>query len=205
MLALVIVIVIILAWFAGRIWWRAHVKIRGQTRIFGMAQSRADATGKPLVVVGDPAAPNTFNAWFGAGYGCGDLCVDSNGAPSCPVDKRKRALILDWLLEQADNSAVIFESEVLMYVPVKELKQTINELYRVSGGDLFSSHSNVIDVEEYATTGSRQPVRAFDLFRTRFTGASARVFTAYPPFARGYEWFEFEGKGYDAQASGSAF
>ena len=196
MLAVVAVLTVILICTVARIWRRARVKIRGQVRIFAAAQRRADDTGKPLVVFGDPVAPHTFNSWFGAGYGCGDLCVDANGAPSCPPGRRERALILDWLLGQPDDSAVIFESEVLLYVPERELRRMVDEMFRVSGGDLFSSHSNAVDVEAYAVTGERQPVRGLDLLimkpRTRITGVK-RVFTAYPPFAGGYEWIEFYG------------
>jgi len=198
-LAIILVLVILLVAVSRR----ADTKKRGQGIIYEMARTRAATTGKPLVVVGDPAAPNTLNSWFGAGYGCGDLCIDSNGAPSCPAGRRRRALLLDWLRAQPDDSAVIFESEVLMYVPRGELAETLDHLYRVSGGDLFSSHSNAIDVAAYAETGLRQAPRLFDLHRLRRTGASARVFLWYPPFDEGYGWVEFTDKAYDRQKAGS--
>jgi hypothetical protein len=197
-------LVVLLIAAAVHIGWRARTKKAGQRAIYRMASARALATGKPLVVVGDPAPPCTLNAWFGPGYGCGDLCVDAGGAPSCPPAKRRRALVLDWLREQPADSAVIFESEVLMFVPPGEVRETIGELYRVSGGDLFSSHSNAVNVARYAVTGQRQKPRALDLFRFRFSGAFPRVFLWYPPFDPGYGWVEFPGKGYDRTAAGSA-
>jgi hypothetical protein len=180
---------------------RALKKIRGQGAIYAMAARRAGETGKRLVVFGDPRAPNTLNSWFGAGYGCGDVCVDSNGAPSCEAGVK--SLVLDWLIEQPDNSAVIFESEVLMYVPLSELAFTQAEMQRVAGNDIYSSHSNIIDSAAYAETGERQPVRAFDVFRMRHMGPTARAATAFPPF-HDYSWVEFDGKRYNAKAAGSA-
>jgi hypothetical protein len=165
---------------------RALKKIRGQSAVYAMAMRRAGETGKPLAVFGDPTAPKTLNARYGAGYGCGDVCIDLNGAPGCATGVKSS--ILDWLLDQADNSAVIFESEVLEYIPDKELSVTLSEMRRVSGGDLFASHSNVIDSATYADTGELQPVRAFDVFRMRYLmGDTVRRVKAFPPF-HNYEW-----------------
>ncbi len=183
-------------------YWRAMKKIRGQGAVYAMAARRAGETKKRLVVFGDPRAPNTLNSWFGAGYGCGDVCVDSNGAPSC--ESGVKSLILDWLVGQPDNSAVIFESEVLMYVPLAELAFTQAEMQRVAGNDIYSSHSNIIDAAEYAETGEKQPVRTFDVFRMRRMGETARAAKAYPPFHQ-YEWEEFAGKPYNPIKGGSAY
>jgi hypothetical protein len=98
---------------------------------------------------------------------------------------------------------VIFESEVLECVPRGELAATISEMHRVSGGDLFASHNNVIDAAAYAASGERQPVRDLDVWRMRRMGVTARVAIAFPPF-HNYEWIEFTDKAYDAHRSGSA-
>lgn len=169
--------------------WRGRIKKCAQALVYAEAERRARATGKPLVVVGDPAAPQTLNFIFGAGNGCGDLCVDVAGAPGCP---RSAALpVLAWLRAQPPDSAVIFESEVLIYVPPAELAPTIDELFRVSGGDLFSVHSNAIDSLAYAASGLPPRPRLWlapSRFLT-FDPAFLRAFVAYPPHDR-YAWIE---------------
>ena len=182
--ALTVIFILILAgtaWTAGR----GFNKIVGQSAIYAMAARRAGATGKPLVVVGAPRAKHTLNAYFGCGYGCGDLCVDINGAPGCPAEAEMP--IQEWLAQQPDDSAVIFESEVLMFVPEAELELTIAELKRVSGGDLFASHSNIINLPRYVATGEKQPVSRFNHRRMKFFKRAPRAFTEFPPFGK-YKW-----------------
>lgn len=184
--------------------WRARCKLAGQRAVYALASARARATGKPLVVVGDPAAPGTLNAVFGAGYGCGDLCVDVAGAPSCP--RALAAPVLEWARSAPDDSAVVFESEVLMYVPREELAETLRELRRASGGDLFSAHSNVVNAAAYARDGIsllkdgrrpdlRREPRLFDVVRlalpTPGHAGVKRAFYEYPPFSDRYAWVEF--------------
>lgn len=171
--------------------WRGRVKTQAQRLLYAAAERRAQATGKPLVVVGDPTAPRTLNSFFGAGNGCGDLCVDIAGAPGCP--RAVAAPVLDWLRLQPDDSAVIFESEVLIYVPAAELETTIDELFRVSGGDLFAAHSNAVNSLRYTRTGAPQPVRNW-LARSRFLTfdrSFLRAFVAYPPHGA-YSWVELD-------------
>jgi len=165
---------------------RGFNKVVGQAAIYAMAARCAGATGKPLVVVGAPHAKRTLNAYFGCGYGCGDLCVDINGAPGCPAEAKMP--IQEWLAQQRDDSAVIFESEVLLFVPEAELELTIAELERVSGGDLFASHSNVINLPRYVATGKKQPVSRFNHRRMKFfKPRPLHVFTEFPPFGK-YKW-----------------
>jgi hypothetical protein len=170
------------AWFIGR----GFNKVVGQAAIYAMASHCAGRTGKPLVVVGAPGAPRTLNAYFGCGHGCGDLCVDIAGAPGCPAAIKMP--IQEWLAQQPDDSAVIFESEVLMYIPDAELEPTIAELERVSGGDLFASHSNSINLPKYVATGAKQHVNAFNTQRMKLVKPRPRrVFTEFPPFGE-YRW-----------------
>ena len=135
--------------------YRARCKLDGQRAVYALAAARARATKKPLVVVGDPRAPKTLNAAFGPGYGCGDLCVDIAGAPSCP--RALAAPVLEWARRAADDSVVVFESEVLMYVPRAELAATLRELRRVSGGDLFSSGTATAPWSTPARCGAHRP------------------------------------------------
>lgn len=190
MLALLIISVMLVAYHT----YRARCKLDGQRAVYALAEARARATGKPLVVVGDPRAPKTLNAAFGPGYGCGDLCVDIAGAPSCP--RALAAPVLEWARRARDNSAVVFESEVLMYVPRAELAATLRELRRASGGDLFSAHSNVVDPRALRRSGARaQPrPRLLDVARLALPlpghAGVRRAFYSYPPYGR-YEWVEF--------------
>lgn len=180
--ALILTLTAVAAWFIER----GFNKVVGQAAIYAEAARRAGQTGKRLVVVGAPHAPRTLNAYIGCGHGCGDLCVDIDGAPGCP--NVAKMPVQEWLAQQPDDSAVIFESEVLMYLPDAELGPTIEELKRVSGGDLFASHSSVINLPRYAATGRRQPVSALNTHRMRLARPHPRrLFTEFPPFGE-YRW-----------------
>lgn len=177
---------------------RARHKLDGQRRIFTMAKRKARQTGKPLIVVGDPAPPRTLNSAFGAGYDGGDVCIDINGCGTADPTRtlQIKARIQDALRTLPDNSAVIFESEVLEYLQPEDLKLTITDLWRVSGGDLFCAHSNVIDLSAYATTGQRQEPSVFRVWRVRKFGVMMRVFTAFPPF-HNFRYIEYSDKKID--------
>lgn len=181
---------------------RGTKKVRGQRLIFAMAKRRAAETGKPLVVIGDPAPPKTLNALFGAGYGGGDYCIDINGCPSCVEEStvRVKARIQDVLPGLRDNSAVIFESEVLPYISVDEIDGVIAHLWRASGGDLFCSHSNAIDLSRYARTGALQKPSPFHVLRSSKLGAMGRVYYAFPPF-HDFKAVEFTNKKFDREKS----
>ena len=202
-IAIVIVIIILVAALAavyGYMRRRGLKKLRGQRIVFAMAEERARETGKPLVVVGDPAPPKTYNARFGAGYGGGDYCIDINGCESCigTPTKRVKARVQDALRVMQDNSAVIFESEVLPYLPEKEVAGVIAQMMRVSGGDVFCCHSNIIDLHRYASTGEVQDPDPFEVWRTRNFGVMMRVYYAFPPF-HDFKAVEFDGKKFDRE------
>lgn len=165
-------LIAVAAWFIER----GFNKVVGQAAIYAEAARRAGQTDKRLVVVGAPHAPRTLNAYIGCGHGCGDLCVDIDGAPGCP--NVAKMPVQEWLAQQPDDSAVIFESEVLMYLPDAELGPTIEELKRVSGGDLFASHSSVINLPRDGA-----PVSALNTHRMRLARPHPRrLFTEFPPF-----------------------
>jgi hypothetical protein len=64
-------------------------------------------------VIGDPDAG--MHTRLMRAYGCGDVCVDLNGCPKCPV-----TVVADItkgpIPDVADDSAVVFVSCVLEYV-----------------------------------------------------------------------------------------
>lgn len=109
-------------------------KLQHQRRTYHAAYLRARATGKELLVIGDPRAPGTLNSTL-PGYGCGDVCLDLKGC-ACPNSIAADAL--QALRRMANNSAVIYESETLEFVP--DIAPVVREMKRVSGGDLFATH-----------------------------------------------------------------
>jgi hypothetical protein len=80
-----------------------------------MAMERASALGRRLVVIGDPDAG--LHTRLMRAYGCGDVCVDLNGCPRCPV-----TVVADItkgpIADIADDSAVVFVSCVFEYTIV---------------------------------------------------------------------------------------
>ena len=190
-LTILLVLLIVLAYHRER----ARRKITGQRVIFALAKRRALEAKKPLLVVGDPAPPRTYNGIFGPGYGGGDVCVDCNGCPTADPAQtiQIKARIQDVLRALPTNSAVVFESEVLEYLPPEDLEPTIADLWRVSGGDLFTSHSNVIDLDSYCRVGQRQVPSPFRVWNTRRNGGMMRVFTAFPPF-HNFRFIEYPSK-----------
>jgi hypothetical protein len=88
---------------------------------YAAALARARATGRRLVVVGDPHAGMVTRAL--PAYGCGDVCVDLGACPACPVSE---AVNLDTgRTSVPDDSAVVFVSCVLEYVsdPVAAMRE----------------------------------------------------------------------------------
>ena len=61
----------------------ALIRFRERSAAFKSAVERATALGRRLIVIGDPDAG--FHTRLMRAYGCGDVCVDLNGCPQCPV------------------------------------------------------------------------------------------------------------------------
>lgn len=121
--------------------------------LFAAAQARSTATGRPLVVVGDPDA-GAWTRYLGREYGCGSVCTDLNGCPGCPVAipaditqplhlPPNNVIALTQLFPNAGptvdgvgplvppNSAVVYVSCVLEYVP--DPMAGWNEILRMAG------------------------------------------------------------------------
>lgn len=122
---------------------------RFQTRkdLFAAAQRRAVVLGRTLVVVGDPDAG--LHTWLKRAYPCGDVCVDLNGCPACPVQ-----VVADLTRDRlpfTDDSVVVFVSCVLEYVT--DVRGAMEELMRVAGPDnLF-----IVTVQPWTITAALYP------------------------------------------------
>jgi hypothetical protein len=107
----------------------ALIRFRERSLAFRTAAERADALGRRLIVIGDPDAG--FHTRLMRAYGCGDVCVDMNGCPRCPVtvvaDITKKIPGVD------DDSAVVFISCVLEYVV--DLNAALAEILRIAGSN----------------------------------------------------------------------
>jgi hypothetical protein len=99
--------------------------------MFAKALAAKNRTGKPIMVIGDPATDNYSLTKFD--YGCGDLCVDINGCPNC-ANAQTRDINYGFS-DFADNSHVVFVSCTLEYS--NDIYSVYDELMRISGGDLF--------------------------------------------------------------------
>ena len=122
----------------------ALVSRRARRRtVFQLAQDRARATQKPLVVIGNPAG-GVVMQFFGPDYECGSVCVDPNGCPTCETQIVGR--LEEVLPHMADNSAVVFVANALEFVD--DISLVALHLDRIRGGDLFITH-----IESASLTG----------------------------------------------------
>lgn len=191
----IIVVSLLGAYLSGRV--RGPQKVRAQRKIFEMAQRKARETGKLLLVIGDPCPPWSNNYFWGAGYEGGDICIDANGAPTANGDESCK--VQGWLPECLrhipNNSVVIFESEVIIYIPHDKIALAMFEFKRISGGDIYACHSLLINAENYVTSqGQLQPIRLFDVWIGQNFGPTVRGAIAYPPFHPEYQFIEYAGK-----------
>ena len=127
----------------------AIVRFRERTSAFRLAVDRAAALGRPLVVVGDP--DGGMHTRLLRAYGCGDVCVDMNGCPKCPV-----TVVADItkgpIADIEDNSAVVFVSCVLEYV--QDLDAALREVARIAGS---SDNVFIVTVQPWTLTARLYP------------------------------------------------
>ena len=127
----------------------ALIRFRERTAAFQAATQRATALGRRLVVVGDPDAG--MHTRLMRAYGCGDVCVDQNGCPTCPV-----TVVADItkgpIAELADDSAVVFISCVLEYV--HDLDAALREIARIAGAP---DNVFIVNVQPWTLTARLYP------------------------------------------------
>ncbi len=127
----------------------ALIRFRERTTAFKLAVERAAALDRRLVVIGDPDAG--MHTRLLRAYGCGDVCVDLNGCPKCPV-----TVVADItkgpIPDIADNSAVVFVSCVLEYVA--DVDAALREISRVAGS---ADNVFVVTVQPWTLTARLYP------------------------------------------------
>lgn len=121
-----------------------------KTDYYKLALQRSIETGKPLMVIGDPESGAPLNRHvihniIGTPYEYGDLCVDLTGCPKNPSKNSIKGKLEDIISSFADNSYVIFSSQLIEYIDNDLLDDVLLNLIRVSGGDIFMVNMNYID------------------------------------------------------------
>lgn len=120
MIIYLIVILIIISVFV----FHSFIKSQKQKELYSKALNFAKNNNKKLLVIGNPGESNT-NYFFGK-YGCGDICIDITG---CDCDSSSVKIFKNKLENElqnfADNSVVIFESEVLEYIDKDKIDKVI--------------------------------------------------------------------------------
>mgnify|MGYP001233728242 CR=1 FL=1 len=126
----------------------AMVRHNERTVAYAAANQRASTLGRKLIVIGDPDAG--FHTRMMRAYGCGDVCVDLNGCPRCPVTVV--ADITQRVESVADDSAVVFVSCVLEYI--RDMPAALSEILRMAG-----SRENVflVTVQPWTLTARLYP------------------------------------------------
>jgi hypothetical protein len=127
----------------------ALIRFRERRAAFELAVQRAAALDRRLVVIGDPDAG--MHTRLMRAYGCGDVCVDMNGCPKCPmtiVADITKGPIPDVL----DNSAVVFVSCVLEYVT--DVDAALREIARIAGS---ADNVFVVTVQPWTLTARLYP------------------------------------------------
>lgn len=126
----------------------ATTRYQERQRQFAAAKARATATGRRLVVVGAPGAG--LHTRVLPAYGCGDVCVDLEGCPTCPVSETVD--LVTGHTTVPDGSAVVYVSCVLEYV--NDPSAAMREILRMAG-DL--SNVFLVTVQPWTLTGALYP------------------------------------------------
>ena len=157
MSALTVTARVVLAALLGVEGAAALTRFQARKDRFAEAAARAAATGRTLVVVGDPHSG--AHTRLLAAYDCGDVCVDLTGCPACPVGVAVD-LTTGRVTAVPDNSAVVYVSCVLEYLPDPDA--AVREVLRMAGdpANLF-----LVTVQAWTATAALYPGAAFAVTR----------------------------------------
>lgn len=114
---------------------------------YDIASSIAEKKNKKLLVVGDPDNGTPWlpftNKITGYAYGFGDICTDLTGCPNAPEGCIKlKGDLYETTKDLESNKYVVFISATLEYIPYQILNKTIENLIRISGGDIVNVQAN---------------------------------------------------------------
>ncbi len=150
---------------------------RARREVYDQAARRAAALHRPLVVVGDPDAG--AHTRLTRAYGCGDLCVDINGCPLCPV-VQVADIAARPVPGVADDSAVVFMSCVLEYVD--DAEAAVRELVRMAGSP---ENLYMVSVQPWTLTAALYPGARWTATRERDAVSLTPVSRPSKAFAAG--------------------
>ena len=148
-----------------------------RSRLFLEAAQRARSLQRTLVVIGDPDAG--MSTRLRRAYGCGDVCVDANGCPMCPV-MQAADITAGPIAGISTNSVVVFVSCVLEYVD--DLPAALREILRIAG-DLENIY--IVTVQPWTLTASLYPGAQWAGIADRNVVAMARVTQTHKAIAAG--------------------
>lgn len=172
----IIVVVILSAILFYELFSILVVRKYRRKKIFKLASEKSKSTGKPLLVLGDSFNDNT--SYNGAqDYGCGAICVDLTGCPTCPDGVKEK--IETYLPKLKDNSYVVFASIILEYVD--DFENVVKQLNRVSGGDLF-----IVPMEPYSLKTNFFPNLGYEKFKRK------RIIYFAPPYSKAIKYKELK-------------
>lgn len=131
---LLLIIIFIVYWYSDILFIRQYHR----NKYYKMAYVKSIETNKPLMIIGDPTTGDPVSRLYSKiyPYGYGNVCLDFTGCSDAPslVNKVKGNIELT-LPTFENNSHVIFICVLLEYVD--KIEFVIDELYRISGGDLY--------------------------------------------------------------------
>ncbi len=148
-----------------------------RTRLFMEAAQRARTLQRTLVVIGDP--DTGLHTRLRRAYDCGDVCVDANGCPMCPV-VQVADITAGPIPGIGTNSVVVFISCVLEYVG--DLPAALREIQRIAG-DLENIY--IVTVQPWTLTASLYPGAQWAGIADKHVVAMARVTTTHKAIAAG--------------------
>lgn len=129
----------------------ALIRFQSRKTQYALASEHARASGRQLVIVGDPDAG--LHTKLVRAYGCeaDAICVDINGCPQCPVSV-KADLTRGPIQEIPDNSAIVFVSAVLEYV--NDFDAAWREIMRMAG---HPGNVHFVNVQPWTLTSVLYP------------------------------------------------
>jgi len=124
-----------------------------RSSLFGLANERAKATQRPLLVVGDPSG-GVWTKIFPA-YGCGDVCVDLQGC-KCPVQIQAD---ITKGVDLESNAYVVYVACVLEYV--EDIEAAWLEILRLAGSvdNIFIVRVQSWTLSSWLVPGAKQVIR----------------------------------------------